>query len=272
MPFTLSHAVAVLPLATGRSGRRLVPAALVIGSWVPDLPYFVPLPVSSRLTHAAGAPVTVDLLLGLVVLALWELLLRRPLADLAPERLRSRLPQRTPFDGRRALAAAGSVVLGAATHVLWDTFTHHDRWGTSHLAPLTAELGPLPVFTWFQFASGGLGLAGLGLWLLLWARRTAPRPAPSSTGTRLRTAVLGLVVLAGLVTTLLTLLREHAAGSTLEAALVGAVTATISVTGAVVVGLCVLWHLAPGRPGASSGGRLRHAGRVGERPTEGGQR
>ena len=29
MPFTLSHAVAVLPLATGRPGRRLVPAGLV---------------------------------------------------------------------------------------------------------------------------------------------------------------------------------------------------------------------------------------------------
>ncbi|MEE2045837.1 DUF4184 family protein, partial [Nocardiopsis tropica] len=38
MPFTLSHVAAVLPLAR----TRLPPAALVVGSVVPDLPYYLP--------------------------------------------------------------------------------------------------------------------------------------------------------------------------------------------------------------------------------------
>ena len=40
MPFTGSHPAAVLPLM--RWG--LMPSALVIGSMVPDLPYFLPVP------------------------------------------------------------------------------------------------------------------------------------------------------------------------------------------------------------------------------------
>ncbi len=51
MPFTVSHVAAVLPLAVGRSGRTLVPTALVIGSIVPDLPYFVPPYRGSDWTH-----------------------------------------------------------------------------------------------------------------------------------------------------------------------------------------------------------------------------
>lgn len=60
MPFTISHVVAVLPLTTGRAGRVLVPGALVIGSLVPDLPYFVPPHLGTAWSHSALGPVTVD--------------------------------------------------------------------------------------------------------------------------------------------------------------------------------------------------------------------
>jgi Domain of unknown function (DUF4184) len=88
MPFTISHAVAVLPL--GRL-RWLVPGALVVGAWIPDLPYFVPV-VSSRWTHAASGPFTIDLVLGLVVFAMWRLLLQPGLSALAPRWAGQRLP------------------------------------------------------------------------------------------------------------------------------------------------------------------------------------
>ena len=59
MPFTPSHAAAVLPFL-----RTPLPAsALVIGSVAPDLPYYLPVDLPWD-THTASAVVTVDLLLG----------------------------------------------------------------------------------------------------------------------------------------------------------------------------------------------------------------
>lgn len=53
MPFTISHAVAVLPLTSARWRRWLVPSALVIGAMIPDWPYFFPSFADAGSTHAA---------------------------------------------------------------------------------------------------------------------------------------------------------------------------------------------------------------------------
>jgi Domain of unknown function (DUF4184) len=53
----------------------LVPSALVIGSMIPDLPYFILLPVDARATHTILGAGTVDVVFGLVVFCLWQALL-----------------------------------------------------------------------------------------------------------------------------------------------------------------------------------------------------
>jgi len=60
VPFTGSHPAAVLPFF-----RVLVPAALVIGSMVPDLPYYLPSPVPGSVTHTATGS-WFDLLVGII--------------------------------------------------------------------------------------------------------------------------------------------------------------------------------------------------------------
>ena len=67
MPFTPSHAAAVLPLL----GTRLPASALVAGSVAPDLPYYLPVELGVR-THTAAAVVGADLLLGLLLWAVWH--------------------------------------------------------------------------------------------------------------------------------------------------------------------------------------------------------
>ena len=248
MPFTISHAVAVIPLARN---RRLVPAALVIGSWVPDLPYFVPLLGSSGWTHAASGPVTIDLLLGLAVLGLWRLVLRRPLVDLAPGPLRRRVPPATRLDGGHLLGALVSVVLGAVTHVVWDTFTHAGRWGTTHVPALTAALGPLPAYTWLQLASGALGLAGLLVWAVLWFRRTPPRPVPPQARRSFRTSVwIGVPAVAVLVAAAVLALGQDLS---LEAAAFAAVTASMGSAGAAVFLVSIAWLVLHHAPLAGAG-------------------
>src|SRR5690349_16766547 len=111
-PLPESHPAAVLPLF--RSG--LLPSALVIGSMVPDLPYYLPIPVSSELTHSAAGVVGVDLLLGLLSFVIWHLLVEPLAVAVAPASLRRRLPALAPIrwqwdDWRRGLVLLASLVV-----------------------------------------------------------------------------------------------------------------------------------------------------------------
>lgn len=187
MPFTGSHPAAVLPFL--RSG--LVPSALVIGSMTPDLPYFLPNPFSATTTHTLVGAVTVDVLVGGVAFGVWQAVLAPFAIALAPAALRDRLDDRLPrglafhLSGpRRVALLATSLAVGAATHVVWDSFTHLDRWGPRHLAWLTEVHGGLPGYRWAQYVSGLVGAAALVVWFAHWwytnrsGRRTAVRPTP----------------------------------------------------------------------------------------------
>ena len=72
MPFTPAHVAAVLPLVGKGRPKWAVPSALVIGSMVPDLLYFVPIRSDRTLSHSLTGIVTFDLALGLLCVALWR--------------------------------------------------------------------------------------------------------------------------------------------------------------------------------------------------------
>lgn len=179
MPFTGSHPAAVLPLL----GTRLPASALVAGSLAPDLPYYLPVDLG-RPTHTAAAVVTVDLLLGALLWAGWHALVSAPALDVAPRALRARLVGRvrTGLRPRSAPGALGlallAVVVGAATHVGWDEFTHPGRFGAEHVGLLAETWAGRPGYRWAQEVSGVLGAAALTGWLVRWWRRTPPSPLP----------------------------------------------------------------------------------------------
>ncbi|NEC65461.1 DUF4184 family protein [Streptomyces sp. SID9727] len=197
MPFTLSHAAAVLPgIRRDGSGRGpLLASALVAGSFAPDLTYFADSVVPGAMefgevTHAVWGVVTVDVLITALALGLW-LPLRDPLVALLPERWRGRVhawlrgggAATAPGRGlgpRDAAWFAASAVIGSATHVVWDAFTHHDRWGVRLVPGLDGSVAGYPVFTLVQY-----GTSAPALLLLVWftasgLRRTGGRPVPAS--------------------------------------------------------------------------------------------
>lgn len=248
MPFTVSHVIAVLPLATPRFRGRLVPSGLVIGAMIPDWPYFFPPRGTSGWTHAAYGPVSIDLLLGLAAVALWVWLIRSPMLDLAPTWLRTRLGD-LPTPSRTSvvwwLTAALSVIIGALTHVTWDTFTHPNRWGTTHLPALTEVfVGPLPLYKWLQYGSSVLGMAGIVTVLSVWWRRAAHRSAaPTTWSPRARHLAWAVLVLAPATTALLSVLVpgwRYGDGFD-ERTIVRAVFRSFTAAGIALLTVCAVW-------------------------------
>lgn len=218
MPFTLSHAAAVLPgiRRNGTARGPLVASALVAGSFAPDMTYFAAsvLPDAmwfGEVTHGPLGVLTVDVVIAAGLVGLW-LMVREPLLALLPRHLQARahavVRGAAPQDRTRASLALWfwvSAVIGAATHVVWDAFTHFDRWGTRALPVLAESLAGFPLYTYTQYGSSIVALVALG-WFAgsAWKRtpgRTGPVPVPSL-GRRARwaaVALLTLCVLAGTV-------------------------------------------------------------------------
>lgn len=212
MPFTLSHAAAVLPAIRrdGTARSPLFPSALVAGSFAPDITYFADTVIPGAMefgafTHTFLGVVTVNVAITAVLVAVW-ILLREPLAALLPVRVRGRVHAfvrgrrwtRSSFGPSAWLWFAVSGALGAATHVVWDAFTHHSRWGTELVPVLSRTVGGIPVFQFAQYGSSALALVVIGRFAVTGLRLTPAAPAPEEVpvlGRRERWGALGLLVL-----------------------------------------------------------------------------
>ncbi|MFF9119644.1 DUF4184 family protein [Streptomyces massasporeus] len=172
MPFTLSHAAAVLPaVRTDGTGRgRLVPAVLVAGSFAPDMTYYAASVLSGAMefgdvTHSVPGVFTVDVLIAWALVGLW-LLTREPLVALLPRARQGRVATLLRCGAARARVRPSlvarwyaSAVLGALTHVVWDAFTHLDRWGMRLLPVLGREVAGSPLYWYLQY--GGSAVAAV---------------------------------------------------------------------------------------------------------------
>lgn len=177
MPFTPSHVAAVLPLR-GRMGLPF--AALAAGAMSPDLDYFLPFSLSRSATHSAWSIPTWDLLFGVVMWLTWRWA-APALRDISPQPIRERWRPAPPAQGGWWLVLL-AIMIGSATHVLWDSVTHAGTY-FSRLAPLAAiypsPIGGLFGYRYLQYVSGAVGLA-----IVAWAgfrqpvRDTEPRRQP----------------------------------------------------------------------------------------------
>jgi hypothetical protein len=195
VPFTPAHAAAVVPLR--RLGLPM--GALVAGAVAPDLPLFL-WSGGYASTHSPRGVVTLDVVVGLTLLALWAFLLRDAFADLTPW-VRDRVGPAAPLGARAWLLAPVAVAVGALTHVVWDSATHPGRWIVLRVGWLQQEHAGLPGLKWAQYLSGVLGVAfvvGYAAWWLS-RRPLAPRPSAVANPVAWLAAPLALAVAAGAV-------------------------------------------------------------------------
>jgi len=185
MPFTVAHAAAVLPL------RRfnLVWSAFIIGSMAPDFPYIVGNVHYRELGHQFPGLVVFTIPASLFALWLFHDVIKRPVIQLMPAAMQERLrDQRGDFSflpASRFLAILGSIVLGIASHLIWDSFTHAYSWPWRHSSFLQSWVRipvlnhRVPMYSTLQYGSTIFGMLALAIWVWLWYRRS-PLPSPAA--------------------------------------------------------------------------------------------
>jgi hypothetical protein len=130
MPCTFSHPAAVLPL------RRFCPRhfdfpALVVGSMTPDVGYYVHRFDLTGFAHSVAGSIIVCLPIGALLLLLFYLV-RRQVCYLLPMPHRRALlalcSSPVSMTARHFPIIVTSLLLGAWSHILWDSFTHETGW------------------------------------------------------------------------------------------------------------------------------------------------
>jgi hypothetical protein len=135
MPFTFSHPAIVLPFLKVRH-VGISSSALIAGSMMPDFEYFIKMNLTGRFGHSLTGMIVLDLPLGLSFLVIFHQVVKKPLIDNLPIYFSSRLQELKRFDfiayaKKHYLWLIVCILIGIATHLLWDSFTHRDDYFNS---------------------------------------------------------------------------------------------------------------------------------------------
>ena len=177
MPFTISHAAAVLPLQ--RFGRHTLPlSALMVGSMAPDFGYFFSHEASRALTHSVMGLFSFSLPSGLGVWLFYVAVLEKATITLLSNRWHTRFAHTAAITPQLVVRACIAILLGAITHLLWDSFTHRgtivSQWWPGLLAPVPGASW-MPVYHLLHGLSSIIGL----VLLYQWAQKLHRQPARS---------------------------------------------------------------------------------------------
>ena len=177
MPFPLAHPAAVLPF------RRFCPKllsfpALVMGSVSPDAGYLLGPSRLEQISHQFPAGLCFGLVVGLGMLFGFYLLIPL-LIQLSPLQLRETL-RRLGQQPHGSIGVMGiSVLIGAATHLLLDSFTHAQGWFVLH-SPLLQKPGATIHFQEVRichvlwYVTSFVGIAWLAMAFQKWRQMAVP--------------------------------------------------------------------------------------------------
>lgn len=228
MPFTPAHSAVVLPFIRS---RHLSATGLILGSMSPDFEYFFKFSVSSDHSHTIAGLLYFDLPVTFLLAWIFHRFVKTNLIHNLPVNLQRK------FQGllntsveevllKRPATFALSALAGAATHLLWDAFTHNNTFISRSFdiyrtVKIPYEGVNYPLFYALQQLSTGVGL----LWVLIYILLITPE-----TPTVLKKpSVLYWIALSG-ITALIVVLRFYIHSSDYE---LGNLIVTI------ISGLCI---------------------------------
>lgn len=165
MPFTFSHPAFVLPL-TFLPRQWFSLTGLVIGILTPDFEYFLRMRIKSNYSHTIDGLFWFDLPLGLLLAFWFHNIVRDRLFENLPPFLKSRFSTFKNFDWSRHfkqnwLVVTISILIGAASHIFWDSFTHDHGYFVQTIPTLQKSVDflgrQIPILKILQHSSTLLG-------------------------------------------------------------------------------------------------------------------
>lgn len=167
MPFTFSHPAIILPFLYFPNAKKWFSATgLIIGSIIPDFEYFLRMKIQSDYSHTLLGLCWFDLSLGCFIAFLFHYFIRNTLIDYSPHFIKSRVIKIKEFDWiqhfkKKYFVVISSILLGAGSHLFWDSFTHHDAYFVNKISFLKESIMifemQIPVLKILQHSSTLIG-------------------------------------------------------------------------------------------------------------------
>jgi Domain of unknown function (DUF4184) len=173
MPFTPAHAAIVLPFIRK---KHFSATALIVGSVSPDFEYFLTATRGGEQGHTVLGLFYFDLPVALFFAYVFHQFVKQSLIGNLPEFLQRRFSKTLQFDFKKYFNERPGVViysalLGAASHVFWDSFTHNSSFIVRNLDIYRSSI-PLhgahyPLFYALQHISTAIGLSVILVYVFL---------------------------------------------------------------------------------------------------------
>ncbi|NLW30352.1 MAG: DUF4184 family protein [Fibrobacter sp.] len=179
MPITISHPAAAIPFRC----FDLVLSALIVGSMIPDFEFFLKLSDGKVIGHTIPGIFLFCIPLGLTVLFVFHKLIKFPLLSLLPYKHQAKLYPFAKkfhfFPARRFIHIILSLFTGIASHLIWDSFTHHDGFMVKLFPFLSNTVfsfpqGDIRLYFILQYAGSVLGLIMIIYWYRKWFYHAKP--------------------------------------------------------------------------------------------------
>jgi Domain of unknown function (DUF4184) len=154
VPLTFSHPAIILP-AKYLPERSVSMTGLIVGSITPDFEYFVRLREVSTYTHTWLGMFYLDLPFGLLLTFIYHYIVRDLFICNIPGFFRKRFSPYTNFNWgkyfkKHFLIVIICLLIGIASHLFWDSFTHLDGYFVRIIPVLRENTYILGV--WMPFA------------------------------------------------------------------------------------------------------------------------
>lgn len=158
MPFTFCHPAIVLPLKK-ISPKYVSMTGLIVGSMLPDFEYFMRLQLTSSHSHTFAGMFYFDLPLGILLCFLFHNVVRDSFINSLPGFLYNRFSFMKQVNWNRYffkhyIVVIISIILGTASHIFWDAFTHPTGFFAERITFLSYIINfdgmMIPVYKLFQ--------------------------------------------------------------------------------------------------------------------------
>jgi hypothetical protein len=136
MPFTPAHPAIILPFI---KWRHFSATGLIIGSLSPDFEYFFKMSVNSLYSHSKAGLFFFDLPVTIVLSILFHHVVKVNFIGNLPAFLQMRFQETLRLNffhylRRNWWIFLYSALIGTASHIVWDSFTHNGRFFTRYFS------------------------------------------------------------------------------------------------------------------------------------------